>query len=690
MVLLGGGTHGMLHFITWDYTYGDSAMYRSITLLVVSACAFAAIAGDTIHTDIAVAGATPGGIATAIIAARLGHTVALVEHQRHVGGMSASGLGKSDITTYGAIQGIFREFIERVYAYYTSTYGADSPQVAACREGYYYEPSVAEMIFNAMLADEPNITLHTHHRLEEVARQGHRVVAMRARDLGSDTVKEFRAKVFIDATYEGDLAAWAGVDYRLGREGRDIYNEAHAGIIYLDHTTRGFRPGSTGLGDDRLTAYTFRLCLSTDPENQVRVEKPADYDRSRYLGYFEDLRLGRLDTAVKALSIAPIPNNKTDVNMKPWPLGFPFAAENATYVEGDWEERERVIEKLRNITLGLVYFLQNDEEVPAADRELANTYGLAKDEFMDNGHFPWQLYIREARRIVGEYTLTEHDLTLAPESDRAPIHADAIATGEFPIDSFPTRKWEPGHNELEGYILMLGHITKPYQIPYRCIVPEKVEGLLVPVALSASHVAFSSVRMEPTWMTIGQAAGIAAHLSITNGSKLRDVDVRTMQRMLLDQGQILTHFDDVTREDAAYTAMQFLGTLGFFDSYNARPRDPITRGEAANWFAKVVEAAGRGVDARAMFDSHWSDIGPDDALSGPLTMLAAFDIVEAPAGATAFAPEKPLQAQEFEQWLKRAAATVGGPVPAGWRYEPASTALQRGEVCRALYALLVP
>ena len=658
-------------------------------LLLVSLAGAHAEDFRVIRPDVVVVGATPGGIAAAISAARLGHPVALVDQQSHVGGMSASGLGKSDVETHGAIQGIFREFIDRVYAHYVDTYGADSRQVVDCRDGYFYEPSVAEMIFNRMLADEPNITIFTHYRIEEVTRNEKRLTGVIARELSSDAPIEFRAPVFIDATYEGDLAACAGAAYRLGREGREVFNEAHAGAIYLDHTTRGFRPGSTGLGDDRLTAYTFRLCLSTDPANQTPIVKPADYDRNRYLGYFEDLRLGRLDTALKALSIAPIPNDKTDVNMKPWPLGFPFAEENQGYVGGSVDDRARIVEKLQNITLGLVYFLQHDEELPEADREAARQYGLAKDEFTDNGNFPWQLYVREARRIVGEYTLTEHDLTLAPESDRAPVHQDAIATGEFPIDSFPTRKWELGHTELEGYILMLSHITKPYQIPYGCIVPEKVDGLLVPVALSASHIAFSSVRMEPTWMTIGQAAGVAAHLAITRDTEVRGVDVRDLQRMLLDQGQILAHFDDVPRDDPAYAAMQFLGTRGFFDSYRGRPRDIITRGEAASWIAQTLSSAGRPLDARALYTMGWRDVAQDEPLYGPLSSLAAFGILGLPSENIAFRPGEAVRQAEFESWVAAAATVLGTSSPRGWRYDddPAPE-LQRGEVCRALYGLL--
>jgi hypothetical protein len=311
----------------------------------------------------------------------------------------------------------------------------------------------------------------------------------------------------------------------LGRESRHEFDELHAGVVYQNYTTRAFLAGTTGLGDGRLQAYTYRLCLSTDPANSVRIDSPPPgYDRKIYAGYLDDWKKGRLGpprtgkgetgkemsvvgTVVRAFSIADLPNGKTDVNMNPRPLSFPFVAENLGYPEADWETRERISTHIRNLTLGLLYFLQNDAEIPAEHRQLANRFHLSKDEFADNGNFPWQLYVREARRIVGLYTLSEQDLIVGPELGRTRVHADSIAAGEFPIDSFPVRKREPAHDAaLEGYLLMEKELTKPYQIPYRIIVPEEVEGLLVPVAASTTHVAFSTIRMEPTWMAIGQAA----------------------------------------------------------------------------------------------------------------------------------------------------------------------------------------
>jgi hypothetical protein len=571
-------------------------------LLAIAALAAIQTAWAAESFDVVVVGGTPGGITSAIAAARHGRSVALTEYHPHLGGMSASGLGKSDVETRMAIGGLFNEFITKVRDHYVEIYGADSENVKLSRDGYYFEPHVAEKVFDNMVAAEPSITVLRNHRLEEVIRAGRRVAAVRVRDRKSGGVRELRAKVFVDATYEGDLAAYAGVPFRLGREGRDEFNELHAGVVYQDHDTRRFLPGSTGEGDHRLPAYTFRLCVTEDPANSFRLEQPPpDYDRNRYSGYFDDLASGRLgpprevkegrgyysphfNTMVRALSFARIPGGKFDINMNPRPLAFPFAELNRGYAEAAWQRREEITEHIRNVTLGLLYFLQNDPEVSAEHRRMANAYHLAKDEFTDSGHFPFQLYIREARRIVGEYTLSERDVTIAQGLQRTPIHADSIAAGEFPIDSFPTRRRELGHDvALEGYILMLDEFTKPYQIPYRIMVPTQVDGLLVPVAASTTHVAFSTIRLEPTWMAMGQAAGTAAHLAIEGNVQPRNIAVGRLQQLLLEDGQVLTYYHDIDPAHPAFKATQFFGTKGLFDDYLLDPDKSVTQGQAERW-----------------------------------------------------------------------------------------------------------
>lgn len=508
--------------------------------------------------DLIVVGATPGGLATAISAARFGHRVALMEDHDHVGGMAASGLGKSDVENRWAIGGIFKEFTQRVLNHYRRTYGHPSTEVALCRDGYYYEPSVAETVFRDMLADAGNITLLTGHRLLRATTQNHTLRAIDVIDRSTGMARHFNARLFADATYEGDLYAAAGARFHLGRESRDTWNEPHAGHIYYDYENGVILPGSTGAGDHRLPAYTYRLCLTTDPANSVPLTAPpAGYDRTRYTGYLDDLASGRLsapavfkdgwgyypehfDTPLRALSVTELPNHKVDANINPRPLSFPFAEENEGYLDGGWAARERIAQHHRDLVLGLLWFLQNDEAISPQHRSMAQRYQLPRDEFTDNGHFPFQLYIREGRRLAGLHTLTEHDIAITDKPREFHPYPDTIAMGEFPIDSFPVRKRQPGDTVvLEGYLGMLAHLTRPYTIPYRILIPERLDGLIVPVAASTTHVAFSSVRMEPTWMTLGQAAGVATHIALQRNVSFRNVPVAELQQLLQSQGAIL-------------------------------------------------------------------------------------------------------------------------------------------------------
>ena len=504
--------------------------------------------------DVVVLGATPGGIAAAVAAARLGRSVALVEYHDHIGGMTASGLGKSDVENRELIGGLFREFTTSVRQFYCERYGEGSENARRCQDGYYAEPSVAEGVFEEMVAEQPGITVLKGWRLVSAPTDQQLLTEIEILNRSTGETRRLSAAVFIDATYEGDLYAAAGAEFRLGRESREEFDEPHAGVVYYDYQRGEFLPGTTGAADDRLPAYTYRLCLTTDPDNaRVLTEPPTGYDRANYVGYFDDLAAGRLsgpkalkpgrgynpahfDTMVRALSVAEIPNHKTDVNINPRPLGFPFPEENAGYVEGDDATRQRICERHRQLALGLLWFLQNDEEIPEAHREIARRYHLPRDEWADNGCFPFQLYVREARRLVGEYTLTEHDMT----TDAGRSHPDTIAIGEFPIDSFPCRKRQPDDSVvLEGYLGMLDSVTRPYEIPYRVMIPKSIDGLIVPVAASTTHVAFSSIRMEPTWMCLGQAAGTAAHLALARECQPRRVKPEELRESLKQQGQIL-------------------------------------------------------------------------------------------------------------------------------------------------------
>lgn len=491
--------------------------------------------------DVVVIGGTPGGIATAVTAARLGHAVTLVEYHKRIGGMSASGLGASDIENRAMIQGFFREFVDRVKAHYVAAYGEESEAVKLCKGGYWYEPKVAEMVFESFVKEQPKITVLKHHQLVSAEVKDGRVVAVTILNRATKEEQKLKARVFVDATYEGDLIAAAGAEFRLGREGRDEFGEPHAGHIY--NVPGGERIGGTGQGDKRMQAFTFRIPLSSNPENQVPLTAaPAGYDRTRYLGYFDDLKGGRFgkNLTTIAFTVRKLPNEKVELNMKPLPLGFVFAEENVGYIEAGWAERERITGKIRDLSLGLLWFLQHDSEVPENAHETALKYQPCRDEFPEYDHFPFQLYVREGRRLVGEFTLSERNITEQEGLPSERMHEDAIAVGEFPIDSFPMQKRQPGDTVvLEGYLGMLKKITRPYQIPYRIMIPRKIDGLIVPVPASTTHVAFSSIRLEPTWMALGQAAGVAAHLAIQQGAELRKVPVKEMQELLQKQGAVI-------------------------------------------------------------------------------------------------------------------------------------------------------
>ncbi len=555
---------------------------------------------ETGFYDIVVVGGTPAGIMAAISAGRKGCRVMLSEYHGHLGGMSASGLGKSDVENKDAIAGLFKEFTRRVLDYYVDQYGQDSENVKLCRGGYYYEPSVAELIFDQMISEEENITVLLNHQIEQAQLESSKVTGVVLRDRSSGVLTALKARIFIDATYEGDLFALAGAEYRLGREGQEEFNEEHAGRIFFDYNENVFLEGSTGEADARLQAYTYRLCLTDDPENSyVLKEPPSGYNRENYIKYFCDLKEGRLgppkvfkeghgyypehfDTMVRVFSFARIPNGKFDVNTNPRPLGFPFVGENYSYPRSGWREREKIFIRHRELALGLLYFVQNDPEVPEEHRKIAGKYHLPLDEFTDNRHFPWQFYVREARRLKGRYTLTENDVRVGNNENRTRIFYDSIISGEFPIDSFPVSKESsPDKKVLEGYIGMLE--ISPYQVPLRILIPEKIGGLIVPVAASTTHVAFSTIRMEPLWMGIGQAAGLAACIALKKQVEIADIPVCDLQKLLIDNHQVITYFDDIEIDDKAFKAVQFWGTKGFFDSYHAGTKEFLNAEDLTLW-----------------------------------------------------------------------------------------------------------
>lgn len=647
------------------------------------------------RADVLVVGATPCGISAAIAAARCGSKVILTEVKDHTGGMMSNGLGRTDIGPRNTVSGTFREFVNGVHTYYVETYGPDSRQVKDCGGGYHFEPSVAERILNRMVKAEKNISVKYRYQPESVLIYRDRLHGVTFVDRRHNRRVQVRAGVVVDATYEGDVAAIAGVPYRVGRESREEGGEPYAGVIYLDHKTRMVLPGSTGEGDRRVQAYNFRLCLTRNPENRVPFQKPANYDRTEYLQVIESIEAGRVKSVGDVLDIRHLPNGKTDINNTPQSLmSTDLPEENYEYPEASYEERERIVERHKQYILGLLYFLQNDPGLPEGFKAGVREWGFAKDEYPDNDHFPRQIYVREARRIWGLYTFTAHDALLAPGMLRAPVKWDSIACGGYPIDSHATRKRDPGHNTaMEGFF-WLGGLTCPYQIPYRIMVPQRVDALLVPGAVSATHLGYGTLRMEPVWMAMGQAAGTAAHLAKILYIEPREVPVSRLQSWLVENNQVLTAFSDIQGPTAevseeAWQAMQFYGTRGFFDSYEAKPLEVLGRGTAACWLMETIRM-GDFMPAYGPFVRH----------SGGGTGESSLAQLEKLAIAEAGDPYDVLTEREMELWLSRIEPWIDGSWGDTWvervkpkKALPEFTAelgvdlpVTRAQFCEALFA----
>lgn len=556
--------------------------------------------------DLIVYGATPAGIGAAIAAARKGKELLLLEPSKHVGGMMTSGLGRTDIQSLQASGGIFREFAEGVLHYYTERFGEDSEQVTACRNGLFFEPHVAMAVLKQLLAAERGIGLHTECLLTRLDSDdgGPCRATFAVAPMGQELT--VAAELVIDATYEGDLAAHMKAAYRVGRESRDEWGEEYAGKLYMDfHPSKEVFAGSSGEADDRVQAFNYRLCLTDRPDNQVPFVKPHTYNRDDYASLIADVREGRVNGIGDVLNMLPVPNGKTDSNNHHYCMcSSDLPEENAAYIEGDPEARRASIQRHRHYVQGLLWFLQHDSELPEAFRADALRWGHAADEFEDYDHFPPQLYVREARRLDGEYTFTENDARIAPGTRRAPVHADSVAVGDYPIDSHATRKREPAGNDvaLEGF-LSLAWLTAVYQIPYRCMIPKRVDRLIVPTAVSATHMGFGTIRMEPVWMQLGYAAGTAAALCLELGCEPRALPVDMLQDELLAVGQRITFFTDASAYardggELEQVAAEYFGAKGLFDSYTAALNEPLTVGEASRWITRIRELdGGRGMPA---------------------------------------------------------------------------------------------
>lgn len=548
--------------------------------------------------DVAIVGGTPGGIMAAIAAARGGMDVVLLERSRHIGGLPANGLGATDIHTRGATGGLFTEFVNRIKAHYVEEYGADSIQVRHCSDGYHFEPRVAAQVFDDMLAEhEDNIDVKTMRQFDcdpghvFISSEG-RLAQIRVSDRVSGASETYNARVFIDATYEGDLAAAAGAPYRLGREAQYAFNEPMAGKLYK----RWGGPvgeGSTGLGDNAVQAYNYRLCMTDDPRLRAPITKPANYNRDEFVSLIEDIKQNRLtgqpdpnknyNSIDRLVNRVRLPNEKYDSNNQHMAfISTDLPEENWPWPTASWEWRDRYAERLRDYTLGLLWFAQNDPAVPKEFRDNCRQWGLAKDEYRDNGFFPRQVYVREGRRIAGDYLFTAHDALPVREGSRPPLHADSITASHYALDSHAVLKREPGRVHLDGFF---SYPTRPYTVPYGVIVPRRVENLLTPVPVSGTHIGFSTLRMEPCWMALGQAAGTAAAIAAQRNVTVRRVDVEQLQDALVTQGAVLMYFSDTTPDHKHYKALQYFALRGFLplDAWEAKLDEPVSSVRAAQW-----------------------------------------------------------------------------------------------------------
>ena len=553
--------------------------------IILAACS--AAAQPARQFDVVVVSGSSAGVGAAIGAARLGVTVALVEDTSVLGGMLANGISNSDSYSYESMSGVFEEFRQSVKSHYAPLLGKDpvlrgGPHKVRYSayaahdavEGGRWEPHVADRIFKEMIARLPNVTVFYRTWAVQALKNGSRLVGVVAENAAGEKLT-LMGKVVIDATHEGDVAAWAGAPYRVGREARSPL-EPHAGKIYYFNATGEILEGSTGEQDRSLVSAGLRLTIKTYPEGETShliKTPPTGYDPANYV---HTAYTGRPDQ----------PNGKAEMNQNPF--GNELQEINWTWPEASRAERLRLYQVYRNHALGFLYYLQHERGL----RHL----GLPGDEYPDNGNVPYRIFIREARRIEGEVTITESDLNpfLYGNGLLPPPRSDAIAVGHYPIDSKPVRRKTnldtPDKGEGDFFLV---NVSTPFQVPYGAIVPKRVDGLLVPAALSATHVAFSAIRMDPTWTVIGQAAGVAAALSVRRNAEVRELPVELIQRELLKQKCRLMFYWDLPLEHPGFAAIQFLSVRGVVKGYPDRlfrPGEPLTRAELAALLVRALKA----------------------------------------------------------------------------------------------------
>ncbi|QDT09666.1 FAD-dependent oxidoreductase [Planctomycetes bacterium K23_9] len=524
--------------------------------------------------DVVIYGGTSAAVMAAVQSHRMGKSVVLVSPDKHLGGLSSGGLGFTDIGNRLTVGGLAREFYEQVYQHYDKpeAWTQETPDVFAQKkigwrkmwEGestrWVFEPHVAEAIFDQFISDN-NIPLFRDEWLDR--EHGVKKDMDRIQSITTLSGKVFRGKVFIDATYEGDLMAAAGVSYHVGREANSVYGEkwngVQQGVFHHKHHFDGLKisaykvkddPSSgvlaristdalepNGTGDDKVQAYCFRMCLTNDPDIRVAIPKPQNYDPTQYellLRIFEVM-----DPMYVFQKFDPVPNNKTDTNNH-GPFSFDNLGMNFDYPEASYERRKEIIQEHKAYQLGMLYFISHDPRVPKQLQEKMQKWGLPKDEFVDNGNWSHQLYVREARRMVGQYVITERDLL----GDLKSKTKKPIGMGSYGIDSHNIQRFV----DADGYVQNEGDVgvhVGDYTIPYDVIVPkeEEVSNLIVPVAASCSHVAYGSVRMEPVFMILAQSGATAACIALDDETSVQSVDYKKLRERLLIDKQILGKSD---------------------------------------------------------------------------------------------------------------------------------------------------
>ena len=533
-----------------------SSVFLCIAVLLVGPSARAEHARRDI--DVVVYGATPAGIAAAVAIARRNEAnrVALITPYRRIGGMITNGLTHPDFRTFEARTGLFREFNKRVESHYRDRFGPDSQQVSDSLFGTHAGPEVNYIVLGQMLGELPGIDVVRQHRLHSAEKKRDCIISVTLQ--GPESTMVLAAKYFVDATYEGDLMAMAGVPYRVGREASAEYGESLA----------------PEKADQQLQGYNFRLTMTERPENRVPVPKPSGYRANDYAPLVALLRQGsiqrifgdpysNMNGGIYKRQTPKLPNGKRDINdVSHSIVRLSLPNINNKWPDGDRETRQRIFDQHLRHNVGMLYFLQNHASVPAECQQEARAWGLCRDEFTDNQHLPEQLYVREARRMVGRYVFTQRDTQPADGTadNRALFHADAVAMGDYGPNCHGTYHEGPrfgGRHTGEFY-----QRAAPYQIPYGVLLPKNIDNLAVPVACSASHVGFCALRLKPIWMSLGQASGEAVALGLESKVGLSQISPQAIRSRLHNAGVATIYTSDVPEESPDFAAVQWWGSAG--------------------------------------------------------------------------------------------------------------------------------